>query len=53
MSTRPDEIPFDEPAGQPPLEPSPFIEPGPSETPPIEPDPIEPQPLPECPPGIV
>jgi hypothetical protein len=50
MSTRPDEIPFDEPAGQPPLEPSPFTEPGPSETPPIEPDPIEPQPLPECPP---
>lgn len=50
MSTRPDEIPFDEPAGQPPLEPSPFTEPGPPETPPIGPDPIEPAPLPECPP---
>ena len=50
MATRPEELPFDEPAGQPPLEPSPFTEPGPAETPPPGPDPIEPAPPPECPP---
>lgn len=50
MATRPEELPFDEPAGEPPLEPSPFIEPGPRETPPIEPDPAADPCPPECPP---
>lgn len=50
MATNPDELPFDEPAGEPPLVPSPFTEPGPAETPPIGPDPIEPAAPPECPP---
>jgi hypothetical protein len=32
-ATRPDKAPFEEPAGQPPLEPNPFTEPCPSEAP--------------------
>jgi hypothetical protein len=53
MSTRPDEIPFDEPAGQPPLEPSPFTEPGPAETPAFDPDPDAPERPAECPPDVI
>lgn len=46
MASRPEEIPFEEPSGEPPLEPSPFTEPCPPETPRR---PSEPAPFP-CPP---
>lgn len=41
MATRPEEVPFDEPSGQPPMEPSPFLDPCPEERPagPSEPSP--------------
>jgi hypothetical protein len=50
MAVQPQEIPFEEPAEEPPLEPNRFSEPGSPETPPR---PAEPQPdlfPPECPP---
>ena len=50
-ATRPDEVPFEEPAGEPPLGPNPFTEPCPPETPRRESDP-DPDICPEeCPPG--
>jgi hypothetical protein len=53
MATRPEEVPFEEPAGQPPLEPSPFTEPGPAETPAADPDPPAPARPAECPPDVI
>jgi hypothetical protein len=50
QQTKPDEAPFDEPAGAPPSQPSPFSEPCPSEAPPRTAEPGEPQCPAECPP---
>lgn len=49
MATRPEELPFEEPVGQPPAEPSPFSEPCVPERPGVEPEPVADPPGPETP----